>query len=272
MSDQKSTSARHLFADVAQVIELNPTNPGHFKFVLHSPHIAHNCAPGQFIQVLPPSSELMLRRPFSIMDIDIEKGLVTILFRVIGEGTRLISRVIEGSKLDIIGPLGSGYSIKPGKSGILIGGGLGIPPLVFLAKKLLLDNNKIEVFLGSRDASTLVCVEYFQSLGVNPKITTEDGSMGTRGLVTELLERESLGNDCMIYACGPIPLLARISKWARSKGLDCQVSMESKLACGIGACLGCSIPTRNEDGNISYKRVCTEGPVFEGSMVAFDLI
>jgi len=285
-----------MLAEVVERIDLAPAHPGHFQIVLEAPWVAERAQPGQFIHVLPQSAELMLRRPFSIMAVNQSEGSVTIVFRVIGEGTSILSRESAGRILDIIGPLGNGFPVNPDRPALLVGGGIGIPPLVFLAEKLIksgLDVNpdgekSVRVFLGWRDL-TLVCLDKFRALGLRPVIAIgdrfhafvrqlmtpafEDGSEGVPGMVTDALNAgHSFRKRTVVYACGPIPMLAAVAKWSKDRDFECWVSMENKLGCGIGACLGCSIPIRDSEGNVHYERVCCDGPAFDASRVAFDLM
>jgi dihydroorotate dehydrogenase electron transfer subunit len=270
-----------MLAEVVERIDLAPAHPGHFRIVLEAPWVAERAQPGQFIHVLPQSAELMLRRPFSIMAVNRSEGSVTIVFRVIGEGTSILSRESAGRILDIIGPLGNGFPMRTDRPAVLVGGGVGIPPLVFLAESLIggglssrpEDEKSIRVFLGARDLPTLVCLDDFRKIGIRPAIATEDGSEGVPGTVTDALNAgHSFRKKTVVYACGPIPMLAAVAKWSKDRDFECWVSMENKLGCGIGACLGCSIPIRDSEGNVHYERVCCDGPAFDASHVAFDLM
>jgi dihydroorotate dehydrogenase electron transfer subunit len=267
--------------------DLAPETPGHFRLTVKAPYIAENAAPGQFIHILPSSESDLLRRPISIMGVDSDSGIVTMLYRVIGEGTRSISQAKAGDKLDIIGPLGNGFPIITDRPAILFGGGVGIPPLAFLSKKLV-DSGKgvsVRIILGAREPELIICLEDFSKIGLKPDIYVESGLEGGKklfgslalsvheGLITcafdELSDSETK-SGAVVYACGPIPMLKAVAYKSLNLGLDCYVSLENKLACGLGACLGCSIPVKNDDGDIHYERVCTEGPVFNASRVAFD--
>jgi dihydroorotate dehydrogenase electron transfer subunit len=282
MAATAGIQATRTLAGVVESKSLSPTHPGHHRLVLETPRVAENAVPGQFVHALPRSAELMLRRPFSIMTVDHANGLVSIVFRVIGEGTAILAKLRRGDSVDIIGPLGNGFPIDSNQSAVLVGGGVGIPPLVFLAEALLAkgltsnpdDKKSIRVFLGARDLATLVCNDEFRAMGIKPVVATEDGSAGVPGLVTTALDAgHSFHRDSITYTCGPIPMLRAVAKWSDSKGFRCWVSMENKLGCGIGACLGCSIPVRVEGGGgVRYERVCCDGPAFDASTVAFDLI
>jgi len=269
MESSPTTRRMQIEAEVVENRDLGPAHPDHFRLVIHSPRLAERSRPGQFLHILPPRSTELLRRPFSIMTADALRGDVTILFRVVGEGTRLLASVAPEERLDIIGPLGNGFPIESNRPAILVGGGVGIPPLVYLAEKI----EKCSIFLGAKDRRTLICVEDFSRLGISPGLATEDGSVGFEGLVTEALEHAGdFDPESVVYACGPIPMLKAVARWAAARELQCRVSLENKLGCGIGACLGCSIPVRSEDGSIRYERVCCDGPVFDAYRVAFDLM
>ena len=266
-----------LFAEVVERHDLAPEHPSHIQLSLAAPSIAERARPGQFVHVLPPSVKLILRRPFSLLSTDPARGLIAILFRVVGEGTRLLAASGAGDSLDIIGPLGNGFPIGRAGPALIVGGGVGIPPLVFLTESLLLQRGSpadVRVHLGAKDRAALICTDEFRALGIEPILATEDGSAGLQGLVTDALPgpKESMPPKTVIYACGPIGMLKAVARWASDRALTCYVSLENKLACGIGACLGCSIPVRSDDRSIRYERVCCDGPVFEAGRVAFDLM
>jgi dihydroorotate dehydrogenase electron transfer subunit len=284
-----SKTERQLLCDVVENVNLAPETPDHFRLTVHAPYITENARPGQFLHILPPSQSDLLRRPISIMGLGHDSGNVAVLYKVIGEGTRLISNVKPGDKLDIIGPLGNGFPVIADKPAILFGGGVGIPPLVFLASQLV-DSRKgeaVKIILGAREPGLIICLDDFAKIGLKPDIYVESGADDAKklfgstarsvheGLITrafdEMSDAETISGP-VVYACGPIPMLKAVSQKSESLGLDCYVSLENKLACGLGACLGCSIPVKSDDGSIIYERVCTEGPVFDASRVAFDKI
>jgi dihydroorotate dehydrogenase electron transfer subunit len=287
MKTPLSKSERQVLCEVVENVDLAPETPGHFRLTVNAPYIAENAASGQFIHILPPSERDLLRRPISIMGVDCDSGNVTVLYRIIGEGTRLISQAMAGDKLDIIGPLGNGFPIIPDRPAVLFGGGVGIPPLAFLSRKLA-ESRKgqpVRIILGAREPELIICLGDFAEIGLKPDIFVETGLEEAKklfgstaqsvheGLITcafdELSDAETK-SGAVVYACGPIPMLKAVSDKSLNLGLDCYVSLENKLACGLGACLGCSIPVNNDDGDIHYERVCTEGPVFNASRVAFD--
>jgi dihydroorotate dehydrogenase electron transfer subunit len=269
MTEPATTSRKQFTAEIVDNIDLTPTHPGHFRMILKSPWLVESAQPGQFVHILPPMVDGMLRRPFSIESINSSEKRVTILYRMVGDGTRLMACASPGTNLDIIGPLGNGFPIDPKQPAVLVGGGVGIPPLVYLAH--VLDNP--QVFLGAKNLTELVCVEDFQFMNIIPVIATEDGSAGFEGLITEAMEEhDQFDKGTVVYSCGPVPMLAEVARWSKSHDFRCWASLENKLGCGIGACLGCSIPIREEGGDVHYERVCYDGPVFDGLKVAFDLM
>ena len=197
-------------------------------------------------------------------------GLLEVIYRVVGEGTSLLSRVRAGERIDVMGPLGSGFRLPtPGLTGdaVIVGGGVGIPPLLFLADTLRKEHPDaaVHVLLGGRSADFILCDDAFRSIGCPPQIATDDGSLGHHGLVTDLLaEAVSRNTVGMVYTCGPTPMLKAVADLCGRAGIPCQVSFEARMACGVGACLSCVIPTSS-----GYRRVCTEGPVFPADEIAW---
>ncbi len=332
MTSSPSHNALRSKAEIVECTDLAPAHPEHFRLALHAPEIAAKARPGQFIHVLPPSSELMLRRPFSILSADPNQGRITFLFKVIGEGTRLISGAESGEPLDVIGPLGNGFPIKTDHRAFLVGAGVGIPPLNFLFNTLRPKRVSrapsaqigVQSLLAARGKTQFVCIDIFRANGIDPGseglqlllavcepdiyrdrgtepfLVTEDGSVGELGIITDFLdsvsktlvpkaptaylqgyqpahERLRLLNapgapKTIVYSCGPVPMLKAVANWASNRQLTHYASLESKLACGFGACLGCSIPVRDKVGGIRYERVCCDGPVFDATRIAFDLM
>jgi len=224
--------------------------------------VAKNASPGQFLEIKVCDNGFpLLRRPISIHGVKGSK--VKVIYEVVGEGTRILSGRKPGDFLDVIGPLGNGfgYTVKrPGASrDILVAGGLGVAPLVFLAEKMKMNKNL--VLIGARNKGQILCRSEFKDLGFKVFVATDDGSAGFNGKVTELLKEilsdasgERPGN---IYACGPQPMLKAVAGISGEEGIPCQLSLERHMACGFGACLGCAVSTKS-----GYKRVCKEGPVF----------
>ena len=225
--------------------------------------------PGQFIMVrVFPGNTPLLRRPFSIYKRTAGGGktLVEILYKVVGKGTALLSQSAAKGPLDIIGPLGTGFLLTPPPGPLyLAGGGIGVPPLFFLATTLRqrgIDMSLCRVFLGGRTQADLLCCHEFEKLGLKPVLTTDDGSAGQHCLITSPLESAvSQSPPAMLYACGPLPMLSCISDISKKYNIPCQISVETMMACGIGACLGCAVPTSKGSGG--YFHACQHGPVFD---------
>ncbi len=228
--------------------------------------------PGQFVMVYPPDGAKLLGRPVCIATADEEK--LDIVFRVIGKGTKEIAACNAGDVLFIEGPLGNGYPMGEDtvrdKSLVLLGGGLGAPSLLFLAKKLAEKDSQyrayksITAILGYRDRSlNHFLAEDFEKLGVKTIIATDDGSEGIHGNVIDAAKSEGIKAD-IIYACGPMPMLSAVKKYAAENKAEAYISLEERMACGVGVCLGCVTKTVNKDlhSHVNNARVCTEGPVF----------
>lgn len=224
--------------------------------------VAEQAVPGQFLSLYSGDGSRLLPRPISICEIDSAGRKLRIVYRVVGAGTREFSALQAGDMVDVIGPLGNGFTKKDGKS-ILIGGGIGIPPMLALAKAL---PGQVQVVLGYRDG-TLFLKEEFEAHGA-VYVSTEDGSVGTKGNVIDAIREHGLEADT-IYACGPTPMLRGVKAYAQEKGIDAQISLEERMACGIGACLACVCQTREKDdhSNVNNARICKDGPVFDAAQV-----
>ena len=219
--------------------------------------------PGQFLEL--KIDELFLRRPISICDVD--GNFITIVYKAVGRGTEKMSLLNEGTILDALLPLGNGYDLdKAGESPLLVGGGVGAPPLYYLAKKLIERGiKKPTVILGFNTASEVFLADDFAALGCEVTVTTVDGTYGLKGYPTEAntgtvsLSHFSPGEHSYFYCCGPMPLLKAVYRKAEEIGLDGEFSLEERMGCGFGACMGCSIEVI---GSPCFKRVCKDGPVF----------
>jgi dihydroorotate dehydrogenase electron transfer subunit len=252
---------------IAKVLSNDEVTPGTFKMFLDAPSVVEKAEPGQFVHIRVSSgtsSDPFLRRPLSIFSLDLDKGRLGLLFRVVGKGTSILAGMKDGDHLDIIGPLGRGFEIRENLKKIaIIGGGIGVAPLLELADRATKKGIEVHTLIGARTASMVLCSDEFRSWSTTLEIATDDGSMGKRSLVTDLLseflEREKVDG---LFACGPVQMLKTVAKMARSSDLPCQVSLEARMACGIGACLGCTIKTQR-DGK--YLKVCKDGPVFKFS-------
>ena len=249
--------------------------PGYGILSFHSPEIASSATPGQFVMLkIDNSFDPLLPRPMSIHSIikdDNRRIGFTILYKVMGKGTRLLSKKRMGEKLGVIGPLGKGFDLNRLDSGcepIIVGGGIGIAPLLFLASDLMEKGFKPSVFLGANSQEELLGLKEFESMGVSPQVSTENGSKGVKGMVTDLLKSYldgSRGVRGEVFTCGPPAMLEKVVSLAKRCGLKSQLSLERHMACGLGACLGCVVRITSKDSSQSfYQRVCTEGPVFNG--------
>jgi len=235
---------------------------GHYKMCLHALGIAQEAKPGQFVHIkIKDGYDPLLRRPFSIHRCEGEK--IEILYKVVGRGTEFLSRKKVGNEIDTLGPLGQGFKISPDlKKIVLVAGGMGIAPLYFLAEKLNREN--ILILLGAESKEKVLYLENLKNLNVKVQIATEDGSQGYKGLLSEFffhLLKENSQID-LVCACGPIPMLKKIAQLSLKYKIPCQVSLEQRMGCGIGVCLGCTIK-----GESSYLRVCSDGPVFQANQI-----
>ena len=221
--------------------------------------LAAQAKPGQFIGVYPKNAATLLPRPISICEVNGERTALRIVYRIAGKGTAEFSTLKENDSIDILGTLGNGFSLEAGrgKRCFLMGGGIGIPPMLQLARELEADKSMI---MGYRDGN-LFLAEDFGKYG-RVYVATEDGSRGTKGNVLDAIEENGLKAD-VIYACGPMPMLRAVKEYARRQGIRAYISLEEHMACGVGACLGCATPMT--DGTM--KHVCKDGPVFDASEV-----
>ena len=240
-----------------RIIQRHSLGERYFSLVLQHPATLPPIEAGQFVEVeVRHCREVLLRRPISIHAVDEEANTLTLLIQIVGKGTRQLATLQEGDTLNLIYPLGHGFSLQ-GRQPLLVGGGAGIAPLLLLAKRYVLHGIRPTVLLGGRTRALIpVCEEFSPYACV--ACATEDGSLGERGLVTQ----HSLFNADYdhICTCGPTPMMKAVARHARSRGIACEVSLENMMACGIGACLCCVCDT--DDG---HKCVCKEGPVFDSS-------
>jgi dihydroorotate dehydrogenase electron transfer subunit len=249
--------------EIAKVLDNKKLAPEHFRITLAAPKIAREAGPGQFIMIkCGNSSEPLLRKPISFNRIDKGKGTIDLLFRVVGTGTRILSEIEPGEDLDIIGPLGNGFKIDASKDvAILIGGGAGIAPLLSLAKDIAPKIKAKYALIGANNINSVLCEDDFKELGFETVVSTDDGTYGIKGIVTdillELISSKLAPLDTAIYACGPRPMIRHLEEISSQKGIPCQVSLEEWMACGFGACNGCAVNTKQ-----GYKKVCSDGPIF----------
>jgi len=258
----------------AKVIKNIEVAPRYYKIALSCSPIAKDANAGQFVAIkITDSYEAFLRRPFSIHKLS-GPG-IEILYEIVGRGTEILSQKKAGEYLDVIGPLGNGFDLGVNtndRTPILVAGGIGVAPLLFLAEKLRESQkpkakSKNVVLIGAKTRSDVLCEKEFRKLGCNVKIATDDGSKGFKGYVSELLKKElSTINYQLstIYSCGPRPMLKETAAISKKYNIPAQVSLEEHMACGIGACLGCAVNTKQ-----GYKRVCQDGPVFDADEIVW---
>lgn len=251
-----------------------------YDLTLRAPEIAAAARAGQFVSLYCRDSSRLLPRPISLCGIDRKEGTIRLVYRVTGEhtGTEEFSRLAEGDSLRVMGPLGNGFTVLPQKKAFLIGGGIGVPPMLQLAKDIRAGAAQglaglapaglpdFCMVMGYRDSQTFLYDE-FRELG-ECLVATEDGSVGTKGNVLDAILEHGLTAE-VIYACGPTPMLRALKYYAAEHGMDCFISMEERMACGIGACLACVCKTVEKDAhsNVNNKRICKDGPVFDAREV-----
>ena len=285
------------FEEIAVVVDQNALGSGIYDLTLKTKNIAKAAKAGQFVSVYSNDKSKLLPRPISLCGIDRDEDTIRLVYRVTGEntGTEEFSKLVMGDKIRILGPLGNGFTVEPGKKAFLIGGGIGVPPMLQLAKDInsgvvqtsgAVDTNTQEkgqteekqinghgkkicdmnIIMGYRDENTFLLDEFKEQ--ADSFVATEDGSVGTKGNVIDAIKENGLEAD-VIYACGPMPMLRALKAYAMEHDMECYVSMEERMACGIGACLACVCKTKDKDAhsNVNNKRICKEGPVFNAKEV-----
>jgi len=242
--------------------------PEHLRLAVQCPKIARDARPGQFAMIqVTDSLYPFLRRPMSFERI-FEDG-VTFLYKIEGEGTRLLSRLTPGQTVSVQGPLGNGWPVECGfKRHILVAGGIGVAPFPALAERIKQMCGKMpEVILGARSRDYVLCEQEFRRMGCDVHVATDDGTAGKKGAATQLLAELEPGPGARVYACGPMVMLEAASLICEQLGVDCLVSLEAQMACGAGACLGCVVEARREAEGEKMVRVCADGPVFDAAMI-----
>jgi dihydroorotate dehydrogenase electron transfer subunit len=248
---------------LAQLIDAQSLGSDVFLHTYRAPDIARFAQPGQFVNIRVSDSAVpLLRRPFSVLSSD-GREQFRILFEVKGYGTHILSRKQIGAEVDCVGPLGQPFRIQPGKLNLVVAGGMGVAPLCFLMQQLRTKPYPTLLLYGTRTKSRLYLVDELVAAGIQIQIFTEDGSAGQQGMVTDFVE-EYMQPGCAMYACGPMEMIKVLTHKVNAAGLECQVSLENQLGCGVGACLGCVVKVRG-----GYARVCCDGPVFDSSTLAF---
>lgn len=238
-----------------------------FKFSVEAKDIVEIAKPGQFIEIrVNDDIEPFLRRPISIYNLDKENGILEFIFQVKGKGTTILSRKKEGDLIDIIGPLGNGcFKFDKYKKIAIIGGGIGVFPLYELAKEAKIAGKNASVYLGFRSKDFVLLENEFKSVSNKLIVSTDDGSYGENGFAINFLKKDfGKENFDVIYACGPLPMLKSVQEYAKGNNIPCQISLEERMGCGLGVCLGCAVKKAESD---EYFHVCKGGPVFDATKV-----
>ena len=239
-----------------------------FKFSVEAEEIVKTAKPGNFIEIrVNDQTEPFLRRPISIYNMNQEAGILEFIFQIKGNGTNLLSKKQIGDKIDILGPLGNGtFKFEKYNNIAIIGGGIGIFPLYELAKEAKAQGKKVSTYLGFRNKDLVMLEKEFKEVSDKLVITTDDGSYAEKGFAIDYLKKD-IENHC-IYACGPLPMLKAVQKYAIENNINCQISLEEKMGCGLGVCLGCALKKASSPkDNPEYFHVCKGGPVFNAKDV-----
>ena len=247
------------YKETAVILEQREISEQIYSLWLHADDIVREARPGQFVSVYCRDESRLLPRPISICELDKESGRLRLVYRAVGAGTQEFSGYGPGETLELIGPLGNGFPLDKGyEKLLLIGGGIGVPPMVELAKWLPGDK---AIVSGYRNGDLFLKEELSRNAALY--VATEDGSAGTKGNVLDAVRENRLEADA-IFACGPAPMLRALKAYAAEQGIDCYLSLEERMACGIGACLACVCTSKDVDAhtNVKNKRICKDGPVF----------
>jgi len=255
----------------AEIVTQRKIADGCYRIELYAPEIARSAQPGQFVMVRTSiTADPLLRRPFSINTVDRERGLVKILYRVVGRGTALLAGKKLGRRLSVFGPLGKGFTVPPSGRFAVVAGGLGIAPLYFLVQRLRALGNEVTVFYGAQNRYELLLQEKLAALRVRLFVATDNGAAGFKGTVVDLLRAEGIPPVDILYAAGPGPMLRALAAFLREAGIArAEFSLEERMGCGIGACRGCAVKVITPEGPV-YKRVCVDGPVFLAEEVVWE--
>lgn len=248
---------------------------GYYRMKILAPGYPGCAAPGQFVMLrIQQHNQPLLRRPFGIFRTGTmpaecnelpQREFVELIYKVVGEGTALMSTLQSGDSVELLGPLGSGFNIVSHiENHLLVGGGIGLVPLYMLAEQLCKKGVQVRLLMGGRTRDDILCITEFERLGVETYVATDDGSLGEAGLVTSVLQRQlERFPDAAVYACGPNAMLAAVRAISHAAGAPLQVSLEALMACGVGACLGCVVPGREHtEMQPHYLCTCNQGPVF----------
>ncbi|MCD7727257.1 MAG: dihydroorotate dehydrogenase electron transfer subunit [Ruminococcus sp.] len=254
-----------MYQNKYEIISKKQIADGIFDFTISCKEVAEAATAGQFVHISVPGC--FLRRPISICEIDKQSGTIRLVVQVRGNGTKIMSCLNVGEKMDLLGPLGTGFTkSENADSVILIGGGIGTPPMLELSRCY---GERARVITGFRNSSLSILSDDFKKTGARLTECTDDGSRGIKGFVTDALKEEiKKSRPQKVYACGPMVMLKGVAEICKSDNIDCEISLEERMACGVGACLGCAVKL-NRDGNEFYGHVCKDGPVFSAKEVVF---
>ncbi len=248
------------------ITEIKQLNHEHFVVYAQSKGDLSDVKPGQFVNIdIPDSKTTFLRRPISVHDVRISDNSIGFFIKIVGCGTRHLSKIKVGNSLNVVYPLGNGFDFNESKKPLLVGGGCGVAPLLYLAKKMV--ENKIQpaLLFGARNAEGIHLLDEFKNLGT-VEVITEDGSLEEKGLITAHSIFSRIGEYDKVFVCGPEPMMKAVAQKAVAAGIECEVSLENTMACGIGACLCCVTDTKE-----GHKCVCTEGPVFNVNQLKWQI-
>lgn len=254
----------------AEIVKNSRITENVYEMLLENKYLAEFSEAGQFVGVYLDQPQMLLPRPFGICQTDKRHETVRIVYRIAGEGTRIMSGYTKGKTLKVLGPCGTGFTYLSEQRVIIAGGGMGAVPLLMLAEEIK-DKNpaaEIDVFLGFQNAEQVVLQDEFVRLGSRVYISTDDGSVGFEGNVLSVMEAKPARGD-ILYACGPKVMLKAVSAYADANNIRAQVSLEERMACGIGACVCCAVKVKSENGT-EYDKVCKRGPVFSSKEVVWD--
>ena len=245
---------------LSEVINISKVSKYAFKIEFKNDEIACKVQVGQFVHI-KLSNEFSLRRPISISDVN--GDIVSVIFEVRGKGTEWLSKVTKGDMLDILGPLGKGFDLsKSGKNPVFIGGGIGVPPLLLSAKK----SKNATAIIGFRNEDFVMLEDEFRAVCSDVFVTTDDGSYARHGFVTDVL-KDVILNATAVYSCGPTPMLKAIAEICFENNVYCEISLEERMACGVGACLVCACEVKAKENGTKFVHVCKDGPVFNAKEV-----
>lgn len=249
--------------DKVKIISNKMIAPDIYEMHLSCKKILHEAKPGQFVNLYCGDGVKLLPRPISICNIDKGRGILTLVYALVGTGTRQLAQLTENDTVEVLGPLGNGFSLDDiARKNVIVAGGVGTPPMVELAKQLKGDNH---IFIGFR--SDPILVKELEQYG-KVYVATDDGKVGFKGNTVELLKEVGIKGD-KVYGCGPKPMLKALQQWAEAEGVPGQISLEERMGCGFGACVGCACKIKVNDKEWTHKKVCEDGPVFSIEEVLF---